>query len=492
MKLWNQGVLGFSLLVLQLLFLKLSSAQYEPPKPKILPLYPRGVHFSIPDEEGITLVAFHAKFNEDFNGLEAGTIARDIVRVKNNRWIYEDHTTRLKLGDIIYLWIHVIFEGLGYNLLDQVHHVTEFYNSDGTVHISTQPGPTTDPTVVTTDENPSCRRSETLLNGRQTCAGKLIFEDHFNRLETNQWRIVKEFPASPDYEFVVYRGADENLWVRNGELHIKPTLLENQYSPEFIRRGNLIIEGCTGRLGSEDCEKKGQGFHILPPVSSGLIDTKQHFSFIYGRVEIRAKLPRGDWIYPIIMLKPVAETYGSGYQSGQLRVASVNGNADLRDITGVNVGNRVLQAGAVISPVGPIRSDTMSEKSANNLWSDDYHIFEINWTPNEISVKVDGEVYGTKTNPAEPHKTEIFKNSVNRWHTTNAPFDTPFHISIGVAAGGHSQFSDGSASGVHPKPWRNLESKAFLNFYNAKDAWSSTWTDEESTLKVDYIKVWAL
>lgn len=80
-----------------------------------------GFYFS--DEPGISLVAFHAKFNEDFNGLEAGTIARDIVRVKNGRWTYEDHSTRLKRGDTVYLWVHVVYDGLGYNLLDQILHV---------------------------------------------------------------------------------------------------------------------------------------------------------------------------------------------------------------------------------------------------------------------------------------------------------------------------------------------------------------------------------
>lgn len=66
-------------------------------------------------------MAYHVKFNEDFNGLEAGTIARDIVKVRDGRWTYEDRTTRLKRGHIIYYWVHVVYDGLGYNLLDQQH-----------------------------------------------------------------------------------------------------------------------------------------------------------------------------------------------------------------------------------------------------------------------------------------------------------------------------------------------------------------------------------
>lgn len=69
-------------------------------------------------------MAFHVRFNEEFSGLEAGTIARDILRVKKGRWTYEDFTTELKYGDIVYYWIHVVYDGLGYDLLFQEHQVT--------------------------------------------------------------------------------------------------------------------------------------------------------------------------------------------------------------------------------------------------------------------------------------------------------------------------------------------------------------------------------
>lgn len=37
---------------------------------------------------------------------------------------------------------------------------------------------------------------------------------------------------------------------------------------------------------------------ILPPVLSSRITSKGKFSFKYGKVEIKAKLPKGDWLYP--------------------------------------------------------------------------------------------------------------------------------------------------------------------------------------------------
>lgn len=82
------------------------------------------------DAAGISLVAFHVKFNDEFVGLEAGTIARDITRVTNGSWTYYDGTTKLEKNDTIYYWIHVVYEGLGYNLVEQEYRVTgKFYTT---------------------------------------------------------------------------------------------------------------------------------------------------------------------------------------------------------------------------------------------------------------------------------------------------------------------------------------------------------------------------
>jgi len=37
---------------------------------------------------------------------------------------------------------------------------------------------------------------------------------------------------------------------------------------------------------------------IINPIQSARIRTINSFSFTYGTVEIRAKMPRGDWIWP--------------------------------------------------------------------------------------------------------------------------------------------------------------------------------------------------
>lgn len=47
-----------------------------------------------------------------------------------------------------------------------------------------------------------------------------------------------------------------------------------------------------------ECEKRASGASILPPVMTGRITTRNKFSFKFGKVEIRAKLPAGNWLLP--------------------------------------------------------------------------------------------------------------------------------------------------------------------------------------------------
>lgn len=46
------------------------------------------------------------------------------------------------------------------------------------------------------------------------------------------------------------------------------------------------------------CEHKCSKENPGPPVRSALVHTTDTFAFKYGRVEIRAKLPTGDWLWP--------------------------------------------------------------------------------------------------------------------------------------------------------------------------------------------------
>ncbi|CAK9833822.1 Beta-1,3-glucan-binding protein 1 [Anthophora retusa] len=450
-------------------------AQYVPPTPSVEPLYPKGLRMSIPDEDGISLVAYHVKFNEDFNGLEAGTIARDIIKVRNGRWIYEDRTTRLKRGDKIYYWIHVVYDGLGYNLLDQQYVVNDFYNYDGTpVSAST----VSNIVCATPSETKVFQNVATVqqLRRQNTCPGQLIFEENFDLLNTSRWLIVERFVDVPATEFVVYMNNIDNVEAKGGILHIRPTLMRDKYGEEFIGDGTLTLERCTGNIGTTDCKRTGLGAQILPPIISGRVNSQPSFTFLYGHVQIRAKLPRGDWIYPLITLEAREKYTDNSSVFCNIIVAHSNGNPVLRSPEGYDLSGYVLLGGAHALNIGQNKIQdnraSLPAKISNSLWSDDYHVYDLEWRSGRITVRVDGEQYGEQKVPAL--------------------YDTPASINLGVAVGGSVTFPDGSFSDKYMKPWRNAKSKAFSEFYQAKNNWLETWRNKDNGLHVDYVKVWAI
>ncbi|XP_015186521.1 PREDICTED: beta-1,3-glucan-binding protein 1-like [Polistes dominula] len=445
------------------------SFAYTPPSATVEPLYPKGLRISVPHEQGITLVAYHVKFNDDFYSLEAGVISIDIIKSRNGRWVYEDHTTELKEGDVIYFWVHVVYQGLGYNLLNQEHRVTEFFNYDGTPHGSKKDGNCDKPSITKVlDKNG---------NLQNVCTNQLIFEDNFDSLNSSTWNVIEQFSGSPDFEFVVYIKDNSNVNIDNQQLVITPTFLDGKHSAEFIREGTLELPRCTAIPDSFDCKRQAVGASILPPILSGRLNTNNSFAFKYGRIEVRAQLPAGDWIYPIISLEVANENNKrEGWTQPVIRIASASGNSNLRSVHNTDLSGHVLTAGGLKpfqtsqTPYSS-RSDLL-HRSTNSLWSDDFHIYEIEWRDDRILAKFDNTIFGEQK--------------------IDYTFNQPFFLTLGLAVGGYGEFPDMSRSDNYEKPWKNIGSKAVLNFYEGRDQWAKSWKQGKTSLKIDYVKVWAL
>ena len=85
------------------------------------------------------------------------------------------------------------------------------------------------------------------------------------------------------------------------------------------------------------CKRTGTKNNILPPIQSARINTKDTFSFKYGKVEINAKLPGGDWRQPALWLLPNDNFYGPWPLSGEIDIVETRGNKELV-LNGVNIG----------------------------------------------------------------------------------------------------------------------------------------------------------
>uniref|UniRef100_A0A182KEJ1 CBM39 domain-containing protein n=1 Tax=Anopheles christyi TaxID=43041 RepID=A0A182KEJ1_9DIPT len=256
----------------------------------------RGFRASIPDTPGLQMFAFHARLNKPFEQFEEGDYTEDItVPDEEGRWTYDTNKPALPNGTIIYYWVYVQFANEGYWLTDKKHTV---------IRTKATAAPRTTTTKPTTTTVPPCPATLTTLNGGQsTCAGKLIFEDTFELGSfAPKWQHEVRIPLDTDSaEFVSYQNLPENSYIAAGRLVIVPTLVTQSadYNDERIRTGELTLAGCTSPTNNPyECQRKAARSTILPPVVSAKLNTKHHFRFRYGRVEIRAKLPKGDWIFP--------------------------------------------------------------------------------------------------------------------------------------------------------------------------------------------------
>lgn len=479
-----------------LLIASSAALAYEVPKAEFKIFYPKGFEVSIPAEEGATLFAFHGKLNEEMDGLEAGRWARDIVKPKNGRYIFKDRETSLKLGDTIYYWTYVIYNGLGYREDDGVFVVTAFENDAGSKPNGVSPTPPLPQQLATDDK--SCRPSVTRMNNNLPvrCAGQILFEEDFNnnnqKLDASKWTMERRFTTQPDYEFVVYLYNEDVLKIRGGVAKLKPIATTSVYGDNFLRKEFNLGTNCTGVMDTEDCSRAARTFDILPPFISTQFSTKNAFSFKHGRVEIRAKMPNAPWVFPQIFLDPVDTRYGlKNYQSGQMRIAlSRNNGGDLTS---------ELYGGVIVNAEEPFRNEKMCKRTGSPIdWSADFHIFTLEWLPNKITVSVDTEEYCTIEEPEDGFSNLIVadKSLPNKEYLETgskmAPFDQEFYIRLGYGIGGHKDFPDDTTLWLKEKPWRNGHPKAMKHFWDKQRRSWNQWLDSSAALEIDYVKVFAV
>lgn len=211
---------------------------------------------------------------------------------------------------------------------------------------------------------------------------------------------------------------------------------------------------------------------------------------------MRAKVPKGDWLFPELYLESEKHVYGPNFfESGQIRIAFVRGNSRLTS-NGQDIDGTQLSGILVLTNNPEDRSKwTRSIQSANH-WGDGFHNYTVTWTPTSIRMSVDGQIFGNFRDPfcAEPSLCASIAHASKWQHGGSmAPFDQNFYISLGVGVGGMAGFSDGAKNGLGQleKPWENTDNQAERKFYSDLNSWHSTWTDE-SILQVDHIKVTAL
>ncbi|CAL8125731.1 unnamed protein product [Orchesella dallaii] len=232
--------------------------------------------------------------------------------------------------------------------------------------------------------------SVTTINGTRFKPGALAFAEEFNTFDTSKWF---HLTGNSENHFYFNVNNRSNSFVEDGILHLKPTYSEDRFGKAYIENGTLLL----GIIPSEKCKDgtglcwKGSG-PIVHPIMAPLLTSKNFFKFKYGKLQIRAKMPSGDWIEPIISLQPDTSFYGDELKSGQIHFVDTKGNRKLFNADGVNVGSEQtcpdIRFGA--NDIRKLIYYCVSTDEDQGF-DRDFHLYELEWTRDTITLKIDDE-----------------------------------------------------------------------------------------------------
>ena len=227
-------------------------------------------------------------------------------------------------------------------------------------------------------------------------AWERVWSDEFDGdgLDAKKWSINVWPPRNVNDEDQAYTARAKNLRVENGM---------------------LIVEAHK-----EDYE--GAAY------TSGRVHSSGKADFLYGRFEVRAKLPRGQGTWPAIWMLPSDPfTYASicddeeNWQSSDNCDAWPNsGEIDIMEHVGYQMGH--VHGTVHTKAYYWVEWEQRKGRILVDDVADEFHVYALEWSPERIDIFVDDSLYFT------------YVNENKGWEEW--PFDKPFHMIINIAVGG--------------------------------------------------------
>jgi beta-glucanase (GH16 family) len=218
---------------------------------------------------------------------------------------------------------------------------------------------------------------------------RLVWNDEFkgSSIDSGKWEFEVNGRGGGNNELQYYTDRKENAFIENGALVIQ------------ARK-----ESYEGPDGKHD-------------YTSARILTRNRGDWKYGRFDIRARLPFGQGIWPAIWMMPTDEAYGSWAASGEIDIMEELGHEPNKVYGTLHYGGRFPSN----------KSSGLSYVLPSGDFSEDFHLFTLEWDSTSFRWKVDGNLYLTKT--------------AGQWYTAGflspAPFDQRFYMILNLAVGGN-------------------------------------------------------
>ena len=215
---------------------------------------------------------------------------------------------------------------------------------------------------------------------------KLVWSDEFNgdKLDPTKWEFEINGKGGGNGELQYYTDRPQNLSVHDGKMVITAA------------------------------KEKFQGPDGKRDYTSARIFSKEPASWQYGRFEARIKMPKGKGLWPAFWMLPTAKVYGEWPLSGEIDISEVIGDKPNITYGTLHYGDKW--------PHNVHSGDKFTLPSGD--FSDDFHVYAVEWQEGEIRWYLDGKLFQTQT----------------QWRTASAPYPAPFnqkfHFLFNVAVGG--------------------------------------------------------
>ena len=219
----------------------------------------------------------------------------------------------------------------------------------------------------------------------------LIWADEFegDQIDFHKWAREENNYGGGNNERQAYRTEPRYSFVKNGSLNIA-----------VYRDPHTTSDGKT------------------QPYSSARLRTMKRGDWKFGRFEIRARMPEGQGIWPAIWMMPTHSPYGGWAAGGEIDIVESRGNKVDETLGALHFGGKWPDN---------VHLDHTYQFPAKNA-AEDFHVYAVEWTADEISWFVDGVKWKTRKN------SEWWSASAR--NNPAAPYDQLFHLILNVAVDG--------------------------------------------------------
>jgi beta-glucanase (GH16 family) len=227
-------------------------------------------------------------------------------------------------------------------------------------------------------------------------APRLIWNDDFNYTgapDTTKWSYDLGGHGWGNNELQYYTNNSKNVRVENG---------------------NLVIEARKDSLENR-------------AYTSTRIVSKKKGDWLYGKIEVRAKLPKGKGTWPAIWMLSTDWKYGAWPASGEI---------DIMEHVGFDP--EIVHGTIHTEAYNHIKQTQKEGKIIVSGAQEDFHIYAVEWRENKMDFLVDNKLYHTIVR--EP------KDDYKGW-----PFDQKFHLLMNLAVGGNWGGSKGIDESIWPQ-----------------------------------------